>query len=295
MLKISRIKDLAAKLYSGALRSDSHYAFAVRQHRETSLRKELAEDPKLLTPYGWSGYSQNDEDGIIQEIFSRIGTTTRRFVEFGAGDPLCNTGTYLLLSGWSGEWIDASGHEMEAIRTQFKAWIESKHLIATHTFITPENINSLVKPSPVIDLLVIDIDGNDFHIWDALEAQPRVLMIEYNATFRPPVALTQPYVKEPFWNGENFYGASLKAFEHLATKKGYCLVGCNFAGTNAFFVRADLVGDHFSPPYAAEHHFREQWIDGMSCGYARQVRSAGPGIRYNYLGEDKNKTTLPPA
>ena len=134
MLKISRVKGLAAKVYSGILRSDSHYAFSVRQHRETSLRRELEEDPKLLTPHGWSGYSQNDEDVIIQEIFRRIGTATRRFVEFGEGDPLCNTGTYLLLSGWSGEWIDASGSEIESIRAQFRAWIESENLTVTQTF-----------------------------------------------------------------------------------------------------------------------------------------------------------------
>ena len=64
-------------------------------------------------------------------------------------------------------------------------------------------------------------------------------------------------------------------------------MGCNFVGTNAFFVRSDLVGDHFSRPYTAEHHFREQWIDAMSWGYARQVRSAGPGIRYTYPVEEQ--------
>ena len=60
-----------------------------------------------------------------------------------------------------------------------------------------------------LDLLVVDIDGNDYHVWKRMQARPRVIMIEYNATFRPPDAIVQPYVRDPFWKGENFYGASL--------------------------------------------------------------------------------------
>lgn len=284
MGRLGRVKELAAKLYSGTIRADSQYAFAVRQYRDTVLKGELERDPRLLTPYGWSGYSQNDEDGIIQEIFRRISASTRNFLEFGSGDPLRNAGTYLLLSGWSGEWIDASPGEIAQIRSMFRAWLASGNLTVTQAFITPENINAVIERATAdLDLLVIDIDGNDFHVWQALKSRPRVIMIEYNATFRPPAAVVQSYTKEPFWNGGNFYGASLKAYEYLGREKGYQLVGCNFAGTNAFFVRDDLVGDRFSQPYTAEHHYREQWIDAMACGYGRQIRSAGPGIRYTVI------------
>lgn len=281
MGKLSRFKQLLGRLYSAVIRSESQYAFLVRWHRHVLLQSELEDDPKLLTPFGWSGYSQNDEDGIVQEIFRRIGTTDRRFFEFGAGDPLCNTGTYLLLSGWSGEWVDASPLAIREIQSKFRAWLQSGHLRVSQSFITPDNINALMKHLPQeFDFLVIDIDGNDYHVWKAITAKPRVVMIEYNATFRPPDAVVQPYVKEPFWRGENFYGASLNALEYLGREKGYCLVACNFAGTNAFFVRETLVGDRFSPPFTAKHHYREQWIDSFNVGYHRQTRSAGPGIRY---------------
>ena len=103
MKQFDRLKQFAERVYSATIRTESLYAFTARQYRDSVLLKERERDPKLLTPYGWSGYSQNDEDGIIQEIFRRIGTANRRFFEFGAGEPLCNTGTYLLLSGWHGE------------------------------------------------------------------------------------------------------------------------------------------------------------------------------------------------
>jgi hypothetical protein len=284
MERLERLKKLAASAYSATIRAESHYAFAVRQYREAVLQRELERDPKLLTPYGWSGYSQNDEDGIVHEIFRRIGTTNRRFLEFGAGDPLFNTGTYQLLSGWSGVWAEASADQIADIEAKFRAWIESGNLLALKTFITPENINDLMsRQPPDLDFLVIDVDGNDYHIWKAMHARPRVIMIEYNATFRPPAAVIQPYMSEPFWQGENFYGASLKALEYLSFDKGYCLVGCNFVGTNAFFVRQDLVKEHFSPPYTAQHHYREQCLDSMTAGYMRQLRSAGPGVRYEIV------------
>ena len=281
MQRLNRLEELAGRLYSGVIRSESHYAALVRWYRMTTLRTELAQDPKSITPYGWSGYSQNDEDGILHEIFRRIGTTNRHFFEFGAGEPLCNTGTYLLLSGWSGEWVDAAPEAVHDIQSKFSAWLKSGNLKVSQSFITPDNIDGLMKHLPEqLDLLVVDIDGNDYYVWQAMTARPRVVMVEYNATFRPPDTLVQPYVTEPFWRGENFYGASLSALERLGREKGYCLVGCNFAGTNAFFVQEALVGNLFSAPFTAEHHYREQWIDAINVGYHHQPRSAGPGIRY---------------
>src|SRR5215475_12547371 len=151
-------------MYSALLRSESHYLFAVRQEREAGLAKELEGDPLLITPYGWSGYSQNDEDGIVQEIFRRIGTTSRQFVEFGAGDCLENTGTYLLLSGWRGTWIEASEEEIHEIRRHFALYIDSGDLTLKKAFVTPETINELIGADDT-DLLVIDIDGNDYYVW----------------------------------------------------------------------------------------------------------------------------------
>ena len=284
-MQISRIKHLAARAYGALLRSESHFFFEVRNQRRREFAEELAKDPLLLTPYGWSGYSQHDEDGIVQEIFRRIGAPSKRFVEFGAGDCLENTGTYLLLSGWRGTWLEAADNEVREIQNQFAPYLASGELRVVKTFVTPQNINDLVGREE-LDLLVVDIDGNDYYIWEALEARPRAIMIEYNATFRPPAAVVQEHSAEPFWQGENFYGASLSALEALGRKKKYCLVGCSYAGGNAFFVREDLVEGKFSAPYTAEHHYREQLLDGLKWGGSKQVRSVGGGKRrYRILDE----------
>lgn len=295
MNRLQRVRHLFERFYSATIRSESMYALAMRQYRESVLSEEIARDPKTLAAYGWSGYSQNDEDGIVQEIFARIGTTERRFVEFGSGDCLLNTGTYLLLTGWKGMWMDSEPGELAEIRRHFGLYEQSGDLEVKQAFITPENINDLLAGSPAeLDLLIIDIDGNDYYIWQAIHCiRPRVVMIEYNATFRPPAAVVQPCVSVFQGASGNFNGCSLQALELLGREKQYVLVGCNFSGTNAFFVREDLVGDRFSAPFTAAHHYREQWLDGMNWGYTRQPRTIGTAFRLKVLDAAAGRTKTP--
>ena len=90
-----------------------------------------------------------------------------------------------------------------------------------------------------IDLLSLDIDSNDYHVWKAITViQPRVVCIEYNAKFRPPVEWIMPRDDTYVWNGTDRMGASLSAMTKLGAEKGYALVGCDIIGANAFFVRA---------------------------------------------------------
>jgi hypothetical protein len=107
-----------------------------------------------------------------------------------------------------------------------------------------------------IDLLSIDIDFNDYWVWKAVNAvNPRVVVIEYNAMLRPPMSLVVPYEPTQRWDGSNYGGASLEALVRLGQSKGYRIVGCSFAGANAFFVRDDLCADHFVAPATAEEHY----------------------------------------
>jgi hypothetical protein len=107
-----------------------------------------------------------------------------------------------------------------------------------------------------IDLLSIDIDYNDYWVWKAVDvANPRVVVIEYNAALRPPMSLVVPYDPTRSWDGSNYFGASLEALVRLGRTKGYRIVGCNFSGANAFFVRDDLCADHFLDPPTAEEHY----------------------------------------
>ena len=80
------------------------------------LANQKYTDKARLERYGFKAYSQNDEDGIIQEIFNRIGVTNKTFVEFGAYDGLENNTTYLLMKGWRGLWIDGDPKKMKILR-----------------------------------------------------------------------------------------------------------------------------------------------------------------------------------
>lgn len=226
--------------------------------------RELLADPKYannkrLERHGLKVYSQYDEDGIIQEIFNRIGLQSRRFVEFGAGDGLENNTLKLLLEGWNGLWLEGSENFVSEVNRKFRDVISEGRLQAKAAFIDRDNINSLIEPyfKGEIDLLSIDIDGNDIYVFDAINVvTPRVIVIEYNGKFPPPMNLAQRYNPGHTWDKSDYGGASLEAIAKVASRKGYCLVGCGIVGLNAFFVRSDLVEDKFEAPFTAENHYQ---------------------------------------
>ena len=215
--------------------------------------------PKSLIPFGHKVYSQNEEDGMIREIFKRIGTTTRTFVEFGCGDGLQNNTLALLFDGWKGLWIEASPKLAKKICIHLPKTIRAGVLTVLNAFVTRDNINQLISSAihqSEIDLLSIDIDGNDFHVFDAIRCvEPRAVVIEYNAKFVPPTLFCMDYDEGHIWEGDDCFGASLKFLEVGFAKRGYCLVGCDLTGTNAFFIRKDLVGNKFLRPFSAETHY----------------------------------------
>jgi hypothetical protein len=107
--------------------------------------------------------------------------------------------------------------------------------------------------------LSIDIDRNDYYVWEKItHYRPRVVCIEYNGIYPPPIDWVIPYNPRAMWNYTTHTGASLAAIARLADTKGYALVGCCISGVNAFFVRKDLLGEPFSPPYTAEHHYERE-------------------------------------
>jgi len=214
---------------------------------------------KRLNKHEYQVFSQNGEDGIIQEIFNRIGYTNKYFIEFGVENGLeCNS-TNLLYKGWSGFWIEGSEASCNQIAQRFKDMIDGGRLKVQNAFINAENIQGLFDNAgaPVEpDLLSIDIDYNDYHIWKAItKYKPRVIIIEYNSAFRPDTHFVVKYNPKRIWDRTSYFGASLLALEQLGNEKGYHLVGCVFSGSNAFFVRNDLVNDLFEAPYTAENHY----------------------------------------
>jgi hypothetical protein len=216
-------------------------------------------EPKDLNPHEYRVYSQNGEDGIIAEIFRRIGTTNRYFVEFGASDGFENNTALLVRLGWGGFWIDGDHDAIVRALEHYRPEVEAKKLTITESFITAENIEDLFRQNAVpkeFDFLSIDIDRNDYHVWEKItDYRPRVVCIEYNPLYPPPISWVIPYDPKAMWDSSTRTGASLEAMAALGDKKGYSLVGCCLSGVNAFFVRKDLLGDNFSPPYTAEHHY----------------------------------------
>lgn len=204
-------------------------------------------------------FSQNNEDGIIAEIFRRIGTSTKRFVEVAAGDGIENTTRLLLETGWQGVWVEAGSAETHAIRHAVAPAIASGALRLIDKMITIENIEIelLATLDFEPDYVSVDIDYNTAHIWrKLLSLRPRLFCIEYNAHYPPTMDVEVPYRPDGVWRGTTRFGASLKALENIGRSGGYSLVGCDIFGVNAFFVRDDLVGnDLFLAPFTAENHY----------------------------------------
>lgn len=186
-----------------------------------------------LDEYENTIYSQSGEDGIIDKLFQIVGTDSKYYVEFGAGDGhlISNTKALRELYGWNGLLLDCA--------------YEDKNLNLHKEFITAENINDLFVKYKVpenLDLLSIDIDGNDFYVWKNIDSKykPKVIVVEYNHQYKldDKVVIYNPDAR---FDGTDYYGASLKAFYLLGRFKGYSLVHVLKNGVNLFFVRNDIL------------------------------------------------------
>ncbi len=221
---------------------------------------EKYQDPLNLNRFEHRMYSQSGEDGILREVFRRIGETDRSFVELGAGAGLENNTTSLLVRGWTGHWLECDRRNVARIRSKFGRMLERGTLHVERQLVTAENVEPLLSRLGIAaepDLLSIDIDGNDYWVWQAISSvRPRVVVVEYNAFFQPDVHWVMAYAPRHRWPGTIYFGASLASLVDLAGEKGYRLAGCTLSGVNAFFVREDLAAGRFQEPFTAERHWQ---------------------------------------
>ena len=206
-------------------------------------------------------FSQNGEDGVVGEIARRLGIEIETFVEIGAGDGSENNSIHLLLGGARGLWVEADQGCVAKIEERFAEHIAEGQLKVVQSLVDAENVNDTLRESEMpdeVDFLSLDIDGNDYWVWNALTAiSPKILCLEYNAFYGPHISWTKSYEADFKWPGKNiYYGASLKALEKLSRSKGFTLVACDYSGVNAFFVRDDLINETFTGPFVAEHLFQ---------------------------------------
>lgn len=195
-------------------------------------------------------YSQWGEDGIIQFLVNRVTISQKIFIEFGIGNySECNTKFLLKNNNWSGLVIDGSSQNIQSLQADPLYW--QYNIRAECSFITKDNINQIIRKHNItgdIGILSVDIDGNDYWVWEAIDCiEPRIIICEYNSLFGPDKNVTTIYdpnfvITEAHFSGL-YWGASIGAFDYLARQKGYSLVGSNTAGNNIFFVRNDLIGD----------------------------------------------------
>ena len=201
---------------------------------------------KVLCDAEYRVFSQWGEDGIIDWLVSRIPNIKKSFVEFGVQNYRESNTRYLLTAqNWRGLVLDGSMVHIEDIRSQDIYWRHD--LRAKCAFIDRNNINDLIAESGLkgdIGLLSVDIDGNDYWVWQAIEVvSPAIVVCEYNAVLGDLLPLTIPYVADFYRTRSHYsnlyFGASIRALVQLAESKGYEFVGTTSTGCNAFFVRRD--------------------------------------------------------
>jgi len=213
-------------------------------------------------------FSQWGDDGIIQWLVTRIPGLPKKFIEFGVEDYSESTTRFLMVNNnWRGLVMDGSNTKIARLRK--RKWFWRYGLTAIPQFLTTENVNEIIRDwakGENIGLLHIDVDGNDFWLWDAIRCvTPAIVIVEYNALFGSERAITVPY-NENFQRHKAHYsgqyaGASLAAMTWLAEKKGYALVGTNSAGNNAYYIHMGEVNEDVRPVAMdaayVRPHFRE--------------------------------------
>jgi hypothetical protein len=205
-------------------------------------------------------FSQANEDGIIQHLVRHTPIAERSFIEFGVQDyHESNTRFLLVNDNWRGLVIDPAPDAERWLTESGLAWFAP--IEAVVSFVTRDNIDDLFTRAGFagdIGLMSIDVDGNDYWLWEACEAvSPRIVVCEYNGTWGLEHKVTVPYQEGFTPAGAHpsrlHFGASLPALVDLAGRKGYDFVGCESHGANAFFVRSDV---NRLPPVAAENGYR---------------------------------------
>lgn len=197
-------------------------------------------------------FSQFGDDGIIQYLIhaTHIRSSEETFIEFGVEDYTESNTRFLLMNdNWTGLVIDSSPANIRRIQQGSLYWRQD--LTAVSAFVETDNVNRLFLEngfSGEVGILSIDIDGNDYWVWKAVEVvNPVIVIVEYNSAFGNQHAVTIPYSPGFDRTGAHYsnlyWGCSLKALVLLGEQKGYTFVGSNNAGNNAYFVRSDRLGN----------------------------------------------------
>lgn len=208
-------------------------------------------------------YSQQGQDGILEKIFECIGTTNKQFVEFGSCGMKTGQGNTIYLRenfGWSGLLMDGSEHP-------YGIEVKKEYDVKIH-FVKASNINSLLQKYNVlkeVDFLSIDIDGQDLHVWKAIDDtlfRPRVICIETSWDMFGDSDLVMKPDEAYVWDGTHLSGSSLLGLQRLGNSKGYTLV--SMVGADGIFVRSDVLAEK-GIQFVNQDNAFELWQSNPDC------------------------------
>jgi hypothetical protein len=246
---VQSIKRLIKRFGSNLL-----YQKQIKRQTYLSLLDKISKVSGLpLSKASADVFTYHGEDGIIQFILKHLQNVPPVFVDIGSGDCIkSNCAVPAVHQNWSGIFIDTDRTQL-GIGKAFYKRLGKKNLIFENAYVTPANVNQLIETrgfSGAVGLLSIDIDGNDYWIWKAIEViQPLMVIVEAKVEFSRK-DLVVPYSKSNHHSFHPMYnGASVEAFKRLGQQKGYTLIGANLQGYNLFFLPSHLV---VSPFYPAE-------------------------------------------
>ena len=197
--------------------------------------------------------SQNNEDGIIEYIFSKI-PNNKFFVELGFDFFECNS-LNLIKNGWDGILIDADEDRCIKIERCLKFFYPKNKVKILNEKINRENINKLISSNinhEQIDFLSIDIDGNDYWVLEKIDTNKiNVICVEYNHWIGNNTRRVIPYNKNFAYKYDYYFGASLHSYVNLLNSKNFDLVAVDSSGTNAFYVKKNF-SQNFEILYATD-------------------------------------------
>ena len=239
---LESIKKRSLLLYKIVIIPFSVLKFLYKKNKKKSYQK-YSDKLDDINNYEFKKTSQNNEDGIIKNIFDRIKLEKVNFVEIGF-DYYENNSINFLDKANKGLFIDGSKDKIFKLKSIMKLLYPFKNINVLSKFIDKDNLNEIINyyfNELEIDFFSIDVDGNDYYLFENLEIRPKIICIEYNFWFGPNIKCSIPYDKYFIWEEGTLYsGASLNALCSLAKTKGYHLIALDSNCVNAFFIRSDL-------------------------------------------------------
>ena len=238
-----KIKKKNLSLYRSLIFLGAFFKFIHKKNKKKSFKK-YAINLDEINKHEYKKTSQNNEDGIIDFIFSKLKINNLNTIEIGF-DYFENNSINFIKKIKKGIFIDGSEEKVYLLKKILKLIYPNKNLKVLNKLINRKNINSIIsenfKENDEIDFLSIDVDGIDYYLFQELNFRPKIICIEYNFWYGNNLKCSVPYLENFVWKlGSLYSGASLLALNDLANSKDYHLIAIESSCVNAFFIRGDL-------------------------------------------------------